>query len=67
MVLTEVLKEREAQIELRRLKEKASAGKDNEWLHLARREYEEGILKDQDEARERIHKAADTASFQKAQ
>ena len=65
--MTEVLKEREAQIELKRLKEKASAGKDREWLDLARHEYEEGTLKDQDEARERIRKASENASFQKAQ
>ena len=61
------MKEREAQIELKRLKEKASAGQDKEWLELARREYEEGILKDQDQARQRIGKAGETASFQKAQ
>ena len=50
MVLSEFIKEREAQLVLRRLKERASPGKYNDWLHFAIREYEQGIIKEQDQA-----------------
>ena len=66
-MLTEVLKEREAQIELKKLKESASAGKDKEWLERSRRGYEDGILRDQEEAVKRMQKLKITADFQKAQ
>ena len=67
LLLTEVLKEREAQLELKRLKEAASEGQDLEWVEQAQREYEEGILRDQQDAAKRIEKAHRNASFQKAQ
>ncbi len=67
LLLTEVLKEREAQLELKRLKEAALAGQDQDWLEKARREYEESILRDQNEAQKRMLRMKDTASFQKAQ
>ncbi|XP_052096126.1 cilia- and flagella- associated protein 210-like [Mytilus californianus] len=65
--LTEVLKEREAQIELKRLKDKANIGKDNEYLELERREYEQSIKDDQAKALERIISAQNTRQFQVAQ
>ncbi|VDI02158.1 Hypothetical predicted protein [Mytilus galloprovincialis] len=65
--LTEVLKEREAQIELKRLKDKANIGKDNEYLELERREYEQSIKDDQAKAMERIIAAQNTRQFQVAQ
>ncbi|XP_060553680.1 cilia- and flagella- associated protein 210-like [Ruditapes philippinarum] len=67
LMLTEVLKEREAQLELKRLKEQASHGKDKEWLEIAQREYEEAIRLDQTKAAERIIAAAENQGFLKAQ
>lgn len=66
-MLTEVLKEREAQLELKRLKEHATQGKDKEWLERARQDYEEAIRVDQAKAAERIVAAADNQKFLKAQ
>jgi hypothetical protein len=66
-MLTEVLKEREAQIELKRLQEKASEGKDAEWLNLAKREHENAILQDQSRAKDRINAAKDHQKFLTAQ
>lgn len=67
LMLTEVLKEREAQLELKRLKEQASHGKDKEWLEIAQREHEEAIRLDQTKAAERLINAAENQSFLKAQ
>ena len=66
-MLTEVLKEREAQLELQKLCQAASAGKDKEWQLKAQKDLEEGIVRDQEEAFRRIHQNRDTAAFQKAQ
>lgn len=66
-MLTEVLKEREAQIELKKLQEKANEGKDAEWLQLAKREHENAILQDQEKARQRIHVTKDNQRFLSAQ
>ena len=66
-MLTEVLKEREAQLELKRLKEQASVGKDKEWLERARQEYEEAIRIDQAKAADRIVAAGENQQFLKAQ
>lgn len=66
-MLTEVLKEREAQIELKRLQEKASEGKDAEWLKLAKREHENAILHDQEKAKERINASKDHQMFLSSQ
>lgn len=67
LLLTEVLKEREAQLELNRLKEKALDCQDNAWLDKARKDYEEGILRDQQQASKQIKHLKETAKFQKAQ
>jgi len=67
LLLTEVLKEREAQLELTRLKEGAVARQDKEWLEIARRDYEEGILRDQAQAGKSIKLTRDHADFQKLQ
>lgn len=67
LMLTEVLKEREAQIELKRLQEKASEGKDAEWLQLAKREHETAILQDQEKARQRIDATKTNQRFLTAQ
>lgn len=67
LMLTEVLKEREAQLELKRLKEQASHGKDKEWLDIAKREHEEAIRQDQSKAAERILAAAGNQNFLMAQ
>ncbi|KAL4222019.1 hypothetical protein ACF0H5_018064 [Mactra antiquata] len=67
LMLTEVLKEREAQLELKRLQEQASHGKDREWLEIANKEHEEAIRMDQSKAAERILAAAENQNFLKAQ
>ena len=59
--------EREAQLELKRLKEQASVGKDKEWLERARQEYEEAIRIDQAKAADRIIAAGENQQFLKAQ
>ena len=67
LLLTEVLKEREAQLELKRLKSAAGQGQYKEYLEAAQRDYEEAILKDQQEARHRMDMTRETANFQKSQ
>lgn len=67
LMLTEVLKEREAQLELKRLKEQAGQGKDREWLEKAQHEYEEAIRQDQEKAAGRKIAAAENQHFLKAQ
>lgn len=67
LMLTEVLKEREAQLELKRLQAQANEGKDKEWLDKARREHEEAIRLDQEQAFGRIMAAKTNQNFLKAQ
>ena len=66
-MLTEVLKEREAQLELKRLQAQASEGKDQEWVDKARLEHEMAIKQDQEQAYGRIVAAKDNQHFLKAQ
>lgn len=61
--LTEVLKERDAQLELNILKKKAAEGEDREWLESAQREYDDSIRRDQEKALARMQAAADNVSF----
>ncbi|CAD5114893.1 DgyrCDS3923 [Dimorphilus gyrociliatus] len=63
LLLSEVLKERDAQLELKKLKEKAAEGADNEWLDYERKQLEDAILKEQREARERIEKNHENAKY----
>ena len=65
--LTEVLKEREAQIGLKRLKDRANTGRDLEFLQHERREYEKSVKEDQAKAMDRILAAQETRSFQTSQ
>ncbi|KAK3592985.1 hypothetical protein CHS0354_023210 [Potamilus streckersoni] len=67
LMLTEVLKEREAQLELKKLQARANEGKDKEYMALAQREYEEAIQQDQMRAMERLAAAKEAEDFQKAQ
>ncbi|XP_070566721.1 cilia- and flagella- associated protein 210-like [Ptychodera flava] len=67
LLLTEVLKEREAQIELKRAKERASAGKDKELLARHQRELEMGILEDQAKALRAIEEKRKIQGFQREQ
>lgn len=67
LLLTEVLKERDAQVELKRLRATTGADKDKAWVELAEREHQEAILKDQNEARQRMAKVNSTAAYQRAQ
>ena len=61
--LSEVLKERDAQVELKILKAKASEGQDHEWMEKTQREYEDSIRRDQEAARKRMMAAAENANF----
>lgn len=63
LMYTEVLKERDAQVELNRLKVKAREGEDREWLEKARREYEDSIRRDHENARKRMEAANENAGF----
>ena len=67
LLQVEVLKERDAQLELKKLKEQAFKGQDDQWLQLAQQQHEQAILDDQKEAIERIHGVKETAEFQKRQ
>ena len=65
--LTEVLKERDAQLEFKQLKEAAMQGKDKAYLEQAQRDLEEAIRRDQEEAQKRIIAAKQNKGFIKAQ
>ncbi|XP_071491246.1 cilia- and flagella- associated protein 210-like [Diadema antillarum] len=67
LMLTEVLKEREAQIELKKKREEAGKGKDKELLMRALREMEEAVLADQEKAMQRLKERKDISEFQKQQ
>lgn len=67
LTLTEVLKEREAQVELRQLKEQAMKDQDKEYLSIDREMYERSIQADQAKAKARIEEAHKTAHFQMTQ
>lgn len=67
LLLTEVLKEREAQLELARLKGKHTEGKDKEAFEQQQRDFEESIRQDQLNAAKRNREKQDIALFQKAQ
>ncbi|KAH9520065.1 hypothetical protein Btru_059855 [Bulinus truncatus] len=67
LVLTEVLKEREAQLELKRMKEQAMGDQDLEYMKIDRELYEKGVQADQEKARERLELATRTREFQFAQ
>ncbi len=61
------MKEREAQLELKHLKEKAADGQDEAFLDMTRKDYEESILRDQQQARKKMKEQKETASFQTQQ
>ncbi|KAK7110491.1 cilia- and flagella- associated protein 210-like [Littorina saxatilis] len=65
--LTEVLKERDAQLELNILKAKANEGQDREWLEKARREYDDSVRRDQEAALKRMKAAEDNYNFMQKQ
>lgn len=67
LTLTEVLKEREAQIELQHLKEQAIKDQDQQYLKMDLENYERSIQADQVKARARIDAACRTAEFQMSQ
>ncbi|CAK8673200.1 unnamed protein product [Clavelina lepadiformis] len=67
LLLTEVLKEREAQVELKKQKEASSVGKDQELLKHYREEYERGTIEDQKNAKDRYLERKKVAEYQKMQ
>ncbi|XP_022099019.1 coiled-coil domain-containing protein 173-like [Acanthaster planci] len=64
LLLTEVLKEREAQIDLKKQREAALSGKDKDLLARYQRELEEGILEDHKKAVKAIKERKEVAEFQ---
>lgn len=67
LTLTEVLKERDAQVEFKQLKNAAMQGQDRAYLEQAQRDLEEAIRNDQEEARKRIVSAKRNTKFIKSQ
>ncbi|PVD29918.1 hypothetical protein C0Q70_09177 [Pomacea canaliculata] len=67
LILTEVLKEREAQIELAHLKAKASEGEEEEWLNQMNKEHEYAMQKEHSAAFRRMQAARDNQEFVKKQ
>ncbi|KAL8621417.1 hypothetical protein ACOMHN_048217 [Nucella lapillus] len=65
--LCEVLKEREAQVELKGLREKGKEQEEQEWLLKAHRDYEDSILRDQAAAQKRMDAAHTNRQFLQAQ
>lgn len=65
--LTEVLKEREAQLELKDLKAQAAKDINSEYMKIDKIMYDQSIAADQEKARKRIHAAKTTAEFQMSQ
>lgn len=67
LLLTEVLKERDAQVELKKQKVANEKGKDTELLKFYRLQYENGIRRDQEKARERYEMRRKVAEYQLSQ
>jgi len=67
LTLTEVLKEREAQIELKHLKDEAMKNQDKEYLKIDREMHDRSIQADQEKARKRNMAALKTSEFQMLQ
>ncbi|XP_076439715.1 cilia- and flagella- associated protein 210-like [Babylonia areolata] len=65
--LSEVLKERDAQVELNALKAKAKENEDLEWLQKAQRDYEDSIMRDQAAAVKRMKAADENRAFLQVQ
>uniref|UniRef100_H2Z1I6 Trichohyalin-plectin-homology domain-containing protein n=1 Tax=Ciona savignyi TaxID=51511 RepID=H2Z1I6_CIOSA len=67
LLLTEVLKERDAQVELKKQKNAQSLGKDGELLKHYRAEYERGIQEDQKKAAQRYEERKKVSDYQAMQ
>ena len=67
LLLTEVLKERDAQLDLKMAREAAMEGNDRELFLRAQRELEEGILADQEKALKRMQDRKANSEFQTQQ
>lgn len=67
LLLSEVLKERDAQLELKRIKEKMNSGSDKELVERANQENSEAIRKDSEERQKQAEKNRIAADFLKAQ
>ena len=67
LVLSEVLKERDAQVEMKRLRKAANAGQDMDWAEKERHEIEEANRVEREKAIQRLRENQETAEFQLAQ
>lgn len=65
--LTEVLKERDAQVEFNQLKLAASKGQDRANIERTQKELEKAIIKEQNDAQLRLEAARQNKDFIKAQ
>nr|CAB3228274.1 coiled-coil domain-containing protein 173 [Phallusia mammillata] len=67
LLLTEVLKERDAQIELKKQKEALTVGKDSELVKMYRQQFEQGIMDDQLKAKQRYEERKKVSDYQQMQ
>ena len=67
LMLTEVLKERQAQIELKKLREESECGDNKETRAKLREAYEESLRIDREEKQKARNAKIKTVEFQKAQ
>jgi hypothetical protein len=67
LLLTEVMKEREAQIELKKMREEGRANQDRGYLEKQRRDLEQQIQAEEEEKLRVRLENMKTAEFQKAQ
>ncbi|XP_071960010.1 cilia- and flagella- associated protein 210-like [Antedon mediterranea] len=67
LLLTEVLKEREAQIELKKRRDEQFKGKDKNLLQKYQKDLESGILEDHKKAMKALKERKDISDFQKRQ
>ncbi|XP_062517668.1 cilia- and flagella- associated protein 210-like [Corticium candelabrum] len=67
LLLTEVLRERDAQVEYKKKKQESMKGRDVIYVEKAREDYEKGLLDDHEQAAKRVAANKTVADFQKQQ
>ena len=65
--MSEVLKERDTQLELKQLKTKAYMDEDKDWLEQTQKEYQDSIARVHQAALRRVQAAEDNVNFIKKQ
>ncbi|XP_028397202.1 coiled-coil domain-containing protein 173-like isoform X2 [Dendronephthya gigantea] len=67
LLLTEVLRERDAQVKMKNKQAEATKNRDDHLIELQRKQYEEGILQDQEKALKRYNARQQIRDFQQLQ